>query len=778
MALISRFFGKSSDPTAVATAADETGPASASTATPVTAPTREDAVDLAREDDERLTAALADGTPEALTDCVLNAHSTKARQRAAQAVNDPDHLRELIRLTRGGKDNSVYRILKGKRDAVLAADRARDARQAAIDTLVASLARRSRLPYDPLYESSLHLFEQEWSALAPEAAAAVSAQVAAHLATMRTVVERHHQSVAAAQAEKERAAAEAAEAALAAEAAEAAATAVAETSDPERLVIEEPAPIRAPEPRTESAQPLIGLLRQAQAALDRGGTARAQRLRAALERKLASSTGRPVWFDHQLQLLDTKLAELKDWKTFTVVPKRTELLERMQSLIGAEISPEQLAQHIRRLQDEWRTLNRGAGDEDCPEAGPFRDAANRAYEPCKEHFARQAALRQSNREQREAIIERLLAYTATLDAEGADWRHVAQTIVEARREWRDHAPVDNAVAAVLQGRLRTVLGDLQGRLDVEYARNVGLKLELIERARRLATLSDTRRAIDEAKSLQREWRTVGLVPRERSNALWDEFRGHCDAVFQRSAQQAAAHGAALDANQARALALCAELDAIAALSGEELRAAMQTLDQRRAEFDALDLPRASARDLRQRFARAADHCADAVQRERAAAARRANSALFDAASAIRGFALAQLRSEDIEAARLAAAAAVAALADAPKAARTTLEKQLGKVTAGDVARDLAANESQLRLLCIRAELVTDVATPDSDMGLRRDYQMRRLLQTRGLGSDIALADLKELTLEWFTAGPVEPAVEAQLRARFERCREQDPARRG
>src|SRR5271166_1497114 len=740
MSLLSRLLGKPTDP-APAPSVDEPAPA----------PARPDPTDLAREDGERLAAALAGGALEPLTDCVLHAHSTQARQRAAQLVSDPDHLRVLIRLTRGGKDNSVYRILTAKRDALLAADRARDARQTAIDALISNLARVSRLPYDRLYEPTFTLFKKDWEGLATDARPEASAQIEKLFATMREVIERHHEAIAA-EAQRARAAAEAATEAAATAGAAATARLVPEQSpvaavaDPTPEIAPAPEPLK-PKVQAPSAQPLISLLRQAQS--------------AAL----------PVWFDRQLQLLDARLEELKDWKTFTVIPKRAELLQRIQSLIGAEISPEELAHQIRRLQDEWRTLNRGAGDEDIAEAALFRDAAKRAYEPCKEHFARQAAVRQANQERRESIIGRLSAYAATLEGEAADWRHVAQTIVEARREWREYAPVDNAVAPILKERLRDALGDLQRRLDAEYARNVAAKLDLIERARQLLNLPDTRQAIEGAKRLQMSWRTVGPVPREQSNALWDEFRGHCDAVFQRSAHEAAAYGAALDANQARARALCEELDGIATLTGEALRSASQTLDDRRAEFDALELPRQAARELRQRFVRASARCVDAIHHERAAAVRRAATALFDAASAIRAYALAQLRSDSVDTARLTATAAVAALSSAPKAVRTVLEQQFSKVAAGDFAGDLSANESQLRLLCVRAELVTDITTPESDLGLRRDYQMRRLLDSKGLGADITLADLDELVLEWLTVGPVDPSVDAALRVRFDRCRD-------
>jgi hypothetical protein len=859
MSLLSRLFGKSANPSP-ATAVEEPPsaapprPTPPSSGTPLPTPPssgtprptpprsgtpRPDPTLLAREDEERLAAALASGAPAELADRVLNAHSTKARQRAAEAVSDPDQLRELIRLTRGGKDNSVYRILTTKRDALRAADRAREARRSAVDALLASLARRSRLPFDPLYESALALFHKEWATLAVDASPEAQAQAAELFATMQAAVERHHRAVAA-KAEQMRAAAaqaeaakateaeviakgtealaaeaakgvedKAAEAALDAAAADAAASlererargtddAAPPTPEPASALASASAPATtaarasdsdpasasastlAPAPPAQasttgappgSAQPLIALLRQAKAALDAGGTARAQRLRVVLAERLNQSPALPVWFDRQLRQLDGRLAELKDWKTFTVVPKRAELVQRMQSLIGADISPEELAQHIRRLQEEWRTLNRGADDDAGAEALTFREAGQRAYEPCKEHFARQAALRRSNQERREAILERLSAFAASLSGDSADWRHVTRTIVHARREWRDHAPVDNAVAPALQERLRAVLGELQGRLDAEHARNVAAQRALIERASRLTDLPDVRQAIEEAKELQKLWRTVGLVPREQSDALWDEFRGHCDAVFQRSVREVAAYGAALEANVSRARSLCEEVEAGAARGGAELDQAMQKLDAWRAEFDALELPREKARELRQRLTRAEVRCVAAARNERAAAKQLETRALFDAASAIRAFAYAQSVLGDVDAARAAAAAAVTALDSAPHAARTLLERQLATASAGQLPGDLAANESQLRLLCVRAELLADVPTPDTDLGLRRDYQLRRLVETQGLGKDVPLADLDELALAWFTVGPVEPAVEAALRVRLDRCRE-------
>jgi len=86
----------------------------------------------------------------------------------------------------------------------------------------------------------------------------------------------------------------------------------------------------------------------------------------------------------------------------------------------------------------------------------------------------------------------------------------------------------------------------------------------------LSLSEDSRKAIDEVKELQRRWQTVGLVPRDEDHRLWEEFRQHCDAVFQRRQQEFTEYNAALEANKVQAAAACEELEGLARLSGAQL----------------------------------------------------------------------------------------------------------------------------------------------------------------------------------------------------------------
>ena len=763
MSLFSRLFGKPRPSPA--------GPQAREAAAPPESPPRVDPGARAREEETAVSHAIATGDAAAVGHWVLEGSTTRIRQLAAQAVTDPAQLHDLVRATRG-KDKSVHRILTGKRDALLAEERAARQQQAEVEAAASAIARHGERPCDAQYAGTLMRLEARWQSVSAHASEDLRQEVAGHVARAHEVIERHRQAVEA-DAERQRLAALATEEARRQRELEQEAAAVAAAERARQAQAESEAERARREAQDAEVRRLIGLLRQAQAALDQGGTARAARLRDAIREALPAAPVLPAWYDRKLQEIDARIEELKDWKTFTVVPKRGELVQRMQSLVGADMSPEELAHQIRRLRDEWRTLHRGAAEESTPEREQFDAAAERAYEPCRVHFAEQAERRKENQARREALLERLAAFVAAQTEEDANWRLVQQTLAEARREWREYAPVDQGVVQSLQERFRAVTGGLQDRLEAEYARNVQQKERLIARAAELAGSGDMRAAIEETRELQRTWKGVGLVPRHRDNALWEEFRRHCDAVFERSSQESAAYGAALEGNRVRAVALCEECEQLASQEGDTLHDGARRLDALRAEFDALELPRAATRDLRQRFARALDRCRDALRKQRAETARLGWSQAFGAAARVREYALAvvqQRPGEECEALRTAAESAVAALAQCAPAARDVLDRELARVTAGGFIADLAGNEAALRMLCIRAELLTDVATPTEDLERRREYQMQRLVQSMGRGERASPADLDGLALEWLAVGPVEPAVHEGLLARFERCR--------
>src|SRR5262245_53337852 len=84
-------------------------------------------------EEESLRGAIASGgDAELVARLAIEGSSSRIRQLAAEAVQDPVTIKRLIRDIRG-KDKNVYKILKRKNDALLAAEREVEQTQAAIE---------------------------------------------------------------------------------------------------------------------------------------------------------------------------------------------------------------------------------------------------------------------------------------------------------------------------------------------------------------------------------------------------------------------------------------------------------------------------------------------------------------------------------------------------------------------------------------------------------------------------------------------------------------------
>ena len=740
-----------------------------------------DRAQAAAAEEAALRLAIEAGDLQAVARQVVAGSSTRIRQAAAEAIDDPDLLRQLIREVRGGNDKSVYKILTGKRDALIERARQQAQVQADIGSVIDDLERHSQRPFDGLFSQRLDELEQRWAALAADADADACSRAQRWIDRARGTIAEHARLLAA-EALRQQAAADAA--ARAAEQAQAQAQALREQQAEASAAADEAAepdaatPIPTPSDAPPTGQPSIRQigewLRKARGALRDGNTARAAALRRDIDKQLADASPLPANLVSQLQQLDQQLDELKDWKNFSVAPKRGELIAEMELLIGAAADPQTLADQIRALRDEWRTLGKGAGEQLDPvfeaDQQRFQAAAEKAYQPCQAYFAEQALIRDENLRQRDTVLAQLTAFEATTDWAQPDWPAVIKALRESRQAWRQHAAVDRLAGKPQQDAFTALTADLQARIDTEYSRNLAQKEALIARAAALLASDDSRKAIDAVKKLQRDWQAVGLVPRDADQRLWATFRQHCDALFQKREQESAAYAASLEGNKTKAMALCAQIERIAALEGTELLALAGERFELRKAFEALgEFPRAESRALRQRLDQALDRVEQSLARQQARSAEQSWSDLFAAADQVRAYRFAVAQGLDTEARERLRAALETFLTAVPRWPKGGLEA-IKRALADDHATDLAANESALKRLCIRAEILSGEPTPADDQALRRDYQLQRLVKGMGQGLGDDDTSLDAMALAWVAVGPVAAAVYEPLLQRFRRCR--------
>lgn len=315
--------------------------------------------------------------------------------------------------------------------------------------------------------------------------------------------------------------------------------------------------------------------------------------------------------------LAERVRELQSWAGFAVQPKKEALIVRMQALAGHAMDPDDKADAIHALQEEWKALGLADASVEQPLWEQFKAAADTAFEPCRAHFAAQRELRQQNLEKRQALCEQLQSYLDALP-EAPDWKAHEAILRTARQEWQQYNPSERQHTRAVQEHFHALLKALEAPWLEARKKNETAKRELVTRAIALGQDSDTRAACDKARQLQQEWKTVGQAHPKADRQLWQEFRGACDALFSKRDAEFQARQAERDAQVTQAEALITSLAELATPDAAALRSAVERLDD---AFQALSLPREKAASLRDRF-QAARRKVEQAAREQQVAAQR------------------------------------------------------------------------------------------------------------------------------------------------------------
>jgi hypothetical protein len=453
-------------------------------------------------------------------------------------------------------------------------------------------------------------------------------------------------------------------------------------------------------------------------------------------------------FEQELKLLAGRLGEIHDWQGFAIEPKKIDLIERMQALVGSEEDPEILAGKIKTLQSKWKKLGALPPRRDRALWNQFSAAADEAWEPCKLAFARQAESRKKNYQLRMQLVTQLVDYERKMvwpddedpesGTDGPDWKLVQKTLDTAREAFRNIRPVDRKDERRSQKALRAVSDKIFSHIKVEYERNIALKKALVDRAQAIAGLEDLNQAIERAKKIQREWKYIGITPVGVDRRLWKDFRAACDAVFARLDKQREDHRQALGeqieqaenlARQARAL-LDSEDD------GKRLHL-KRDLSGLQAEFRKLELPRTVQQKIGKQFSAMEREARDVVAKIRKRQEQQRWQCLVDRMQAC------ALKAAD----KKKAGGPWQEEGEVPKGVDADALKEFWQQGPGKTAG------KELLDACIALEILIGVESPPEDKEARMAYQMQRLVEGMGQQQEDSEKRLLELINEFIKMHP-------------------------
>lgn len=203
---------------------------------------------------------------------------------------------------------------------------------------------------------------------------------------------------------------------------------------------------------------------------------------------------------------------------------KLELVEKAENLAASE-AWKASSEVFRQLMEQWKTIGRTMNDKNEELWNRFITAKNVFFDRKKAHFESIQQEQEANAQLKEALIER-----AEGMKDSTEWNATTQAYADLMEEWKKIGRVQaeksdelwdrlNAAKEVFFQAKRSNFESMRLSLEDNYAQ----KMAILKRAEALKNTTNWREATEELNDLMTEWKKIGAVPREHSNAIWNQF---------------------------------------------------------------------------------------------------------------------------------------------------------------------------------------------------------------------------------------------------------------
>ena len=214
----------------------------------------------------------------------------------------------------------------------------------------------------------------------------------------------------------------------------------------------------------------------------------------------------------------------------------------------------------------------------------FKNASTVINKKHQQHFEELRAREEENLTKKTALCEKVEAIAKEENKGTADWEKHSQEIIAIQQEWKTIGFAPQKMNVKIFERFRTACDDFFGRkaeyfkeIKKRFAENAEKKRVLVEKAKALADSTDWKSTSDKIIALQKEWKTIGTVPKKLGDRLWNDFLAACNQSFE--ARNAANAGSRNEehANLDKKRDIIAKLKAMIEDAGDDVQAKVQAL---------------------------------------------------------------------------------------------------------------------------------------------------------------------------------------------------------
>ena len=147
---------------------------------------------------------------------------------------------------------------------------------------------------------------------------------------------------------------------------------------------------------------------------------------------------------------------------------------------------------------------------------------------------------EDNLARKTALCERMEALIEEPNKSFADWEKRTKEVIDIQAEWKTIGFAPQKMNVKIFERFRASCDKFFSskteyfrQLKDTYKANIDKKRALIEKAKALKDSTEWKKTTDRLIALQKEWKTIGVVPKKQGDQLWEEFLNTCNEFFER-----------------------------------------------------------------------------------------------------------------------------------------------------------------------------------------------------------------------------------------------------
>ena len=246
---------------------------------------------------------------------------------------------------------------------------------------------------------------------------------------------------------------------------------------------------------------------------------------------------------------------------------------------------------LQKLHQEYREIGPVAKEQREEIWNRFRAASTVINKRHQQHFEGIRAKEEDNLVRKTALCEQVEAIAAAENKGSGDWEKHTKQIIDLQTQWKTIGFAPQKMNVKIFERFRAACDDFFGR-KAEYFRtlkdtfkeNADKKRALIEKAKALQDSTEWKSTGDKFIALQKEWKTIGMVPKKLGDQLWEEFLGACNKFFEARKAAGAGQHSEEYGNLSKKREVIEKLKSVAEEAGENIQEKVQQLVE---EYNAI-----------------------------------------------------------------------------------------------------------------------------------------------------------------------------------------------